>query len=202
MSPEDKRKAREANAARSERREEDRLTQMLKDHPTVKTRRKHGASAQEVLTYITQGRARVLGTRYDPYKSFKKPAKKMAEDAMVIASWFNSRRRRWDDKQVMRADAVIIRIQHGPQRYFQTLFRNGLTTEQHTRAQQWALREFTFAGSVNMDADLALRNDLYMLLDKKLGLVKKDEPYKVIMDVLRFTYYGLKDMSGDDWSDL
>ena len=70
-----------------------------------------------IVDYIAVGRAKVLKTKRDPYRKYKRPgelAKMMRHDAKIIYAWFTKLRA---EGNVVKTDAAydaIVAIQHGP----------------------------------------------------------------------------------------
>lgn len=169
-------------------------------HTRIEIRRKVGIRADEVLNYISIGRVRVFSTWFDPYREAKKPDVAMAKDAMMIATWFNANRNAWTDAQLRDADEQILDIQHGPERHLHKVLAAKLGYLDYAAARSWATRHHEVPFSVNVDANIELRDKLYAALCGPANLGKTPEPYRTLLDALHLAFFGLAHrVEGSKW---
>lgn len=171
----------------------------------LELRRKIGIRADEIHNYISIGRARVFGTQFDLYRDAKKPDLAMAKDAMIIASWFNANRKKWDDVQMQNVDEMILDIQHGPEAYYRRLLQSELGYLDYLACKSWATREHEVPGCINVDNNIELRDKIYKVLEHKGGLRKSPEPYRRMLGILHLAFFGLAHAGGvtkSPWIDL
>lgn len=155
-----------------------------------RTLKRRPLSAGEVATYIKLGRQRVAGSEYDPYAKLKDPTPRMLKDALAIAQWFNHNRVRWGNVHYLTVLKDIQDIQYGPALYWKKVLQEQLTPTQMKAAESWALRH---KSGDYVDVGLApeVRDRVFGALDPKLKLRKSEEPYRSMLDTLRFAFHGL-----------
>lgn len=155
-----------------------------------KTLNRRSISPGEVATYIKLGRQRVAGTEYDPYAKLKDPTPRMLKDAMTIAQWFNHNRVKWGIVYYLTVLKDIQDIQYGPALYWKKVLEGELTPTQMKAAESWALRH---KSGDYVDVGLApeVRDRVFRTLDTRLRLRKTAEPYRAMLDTLRFAFHGL-----------
>lgn len=169
--------------------------------PVQKTRNRKAISAGEVATYIKIGRQKVAGSEYDPYAKRKDPTDYMRRDALAIANWFNSNRVGWDIFKYLKVLREIQDLQYGPALYWKNLLKATLTPVHFRAAESWALRHK--AGDyVDVALSPEVRDNVFAVLNSTLRLSKRPEPYRAMLDVLRFAFFGLVTDDSDNALDL
>lgn len=165
------------------------------------TLKRRAISAGEVATYIKLGRQRIAGSAYDPYAKLKDPTPKMLKDAMTIAQWFNHSRVAWGAVHYLQVVKDIQDIQHGPALYWKKVLQEQLTPLQMRAAESWALRH-KMGDYVDVGLSIEVRDKVFGALNPKLKLSKHAEPYRAMLDVLRFAFHGLPDDDTDNAFEL
>jgi hypothetical protein len=177
------------------------MMQVIKDGSKVTHKRRFGIGADQVATYIKLGRQKVQGTVYDPYAKFKNPTQLMVRDAMLIASWFNQMRTRWTVQEKLNAYGMITDIQFGPQHYWRTVLERNLSGQHFRAAESWAERHKS-GRYVDVSLSPQTRDSIFALLNSRLRFDKKPEPYRAMLDILRFAFHGLPSDDPDNALEL
>lgn len=145
-----------------------------------------------MATYIKLGRQRAKDSRYDPYARLIHPLNRMLKDAETIANWFNANYRKWDFIMYQCMVKEIRDIQYGPALYWKKVLQTELSPMTFKAAESWALRHK--AGDfVDMALANQARDTVFKVLDTKLKLRHANDPYRALLDVLRFAFFGLLD---------
>lgn len=165
------------------------------------TLKRRAISAGEVATYIKIGRQKVAGSVYDPYSSLKDATPRMLKDAMTIAQWFNHNRAQWGAVHYQQVVKDIQDIQHGPALYWKKVLAEQLTPLQMRAAESWGMRH-SAGDYVDVGLSIEVRDKVFGALNPKLKLSRDAEPYRAMLDILRFAFFGLPDNDPDNGLDL